>query len=465
MPQEKKSDLKIEDIGKKLISHIRQYILHGTTQLAQKEGRVSISSPEWKNNAGVLFKVRENESPAAIDIDADALTWIVLEYSEIIKKFNVGACAEYALLGFAYMIKHAPEIKAEIYNIANGDHAFLVLNRQEGSDPHNPLTWGDDAYICDPWANKLYPAKDYQQSLKGCARGGFWKKYVTIIAFDEKKHFLTPHKQFHPTDHILKTINHPNYHAHIKENYKNKLERIIRTLIILHEDFTKIGRELFEKKGDSDANNVINKKNIDINKLLTKLILLSDEKEAVRENDYFKLKDLLKGNLLNALSSIQKILTFTKEEKISLSALPKEKTFMSFFSQKNAILVQIDSIFKKMSCKMRLIEEFPIFNFRSSLEFSKNEDKWIGPQRVDLNRIIFAYEVLELILCSSEKERSAHFLTKLKQNVTDEERFTIAVSYIGKHPKDNLSKILCETIKINTEEAIETKAHEWIIRY
>jgi len=46
----------------------------------------------------------------------------------------------------------------------NGDHTFLVIGRLSGSDPNDPKTWGEDAWICD--STKVYRAQDYQEGLK-----------------------------------------------------------------------------------------------------------------------------------------------------------------------------------------------------------------------------------------------------------------------------------------------------------
>ena len=48
----------------------------------------------------------------------------------------------------------------------NGDHAFCIVNRKEGSDIHNIAEWGD-AYIVDSWTNEVYSIKDIDKHWVG----------------------------------------------------------------------------------------------------------------------------------------------------------------------------------------------------------------------------------------------------------------------------------------------------------
>lgn len=79
--------------------------------------------------------------------------------SEIISACKVGNCAEYSMMAFAEMHRLNFGIRAEIVRIEKGDHAFLVLGREEKSELNNPSTWGNDAVICDSWAGEVYQAE------------------------------------------------------------------------------------------------------------------------------------------------------------------------------------------------------------------------------------------------------------------------------------------------------------------
>lgn len=109
-------------------------------------------------------------------------------------KYSIGNCGEYAFMALFYIISHNPDTFAEVYHIEGGDHAFLVIGRDPNSNPNVPSTWGETAYICDPWANKTYLAKNFESELKN-----FYLTYTVEEGFknnsedfDPSKHRLCP---------------------------------------------------------------------------------------------------------------------------------------------------------------------------------------------------------------------------------------------------------------------------------
>jgi hypothetical protein len=109
----------------------------------------------------------------------------------VTSKYSIGNCSELAHQAFDYILKKAPTMRAEIYRIVGGDHAFVVINRNPTSDPHNPLTWGANAVVCDPWANSVFPARYCPTMLKI-----YWyddkTKTNNICDYDPKIHKLEP---------------------------------------------------------------------------------------------------------------------------------------------------------------------------------------------------------------------------------------------------------------------------------
>lgn len=87
------------------------------------------------------------------------------EEAKTIMKYSLGNCWEYTVLALYYIACHHPDVMAESMSIRNGDHVLLVIGRQSGSDESDPLTWGQDAIIADPWANTVYPASEYKTNL------------------------------------------------------------------------------------------------------------------------------------------------------------------------------------------------------------------------------------------------------------------------------------------------------------
>lgn len=83
----------------------------------------------------------------------------------ILSQMKVGNCEELMIMAFEFVLKNAA-IYAEGYCVIGGDHAFLLLNREPGSDACDPATWGEAAVICDPWANRVYKASEYPEKLQ-----------------------------------------------------------------------------------------------------------------------------------------------------------------------------------------------------------------------------------------------------------------------------------------------------------
>ncbi|HGK6652029.1 TPA: hypothetical protein ACJ5DZ_003124, partial [Legionella pneumophila] len=44
-----------------------------------------------------------------------------------------------------------------------GEHCLIVIGRVSGSDPNDISTWGEEAVICDPWAEKAYPLSEFRK--------------------------------------------------------------------------------------------------------------------------------------------------------------------------------------------------------------------------------------------------------------------------------------------------------------
>lgn len=81
------------------------------------------------------------------------------------KKSHTGNCGEYAAMTLKYLRKHTT-ISAEMVEIIDGDHVFVVIGRLPDSDINDYRTWGPDAVVCDAWANQAYPAHQIPEKLR-----------------------------------------------------------------------------------------------------------------------------------------------------------------------------------------------------------------------------------------------------------------------------------------------------------
>lgn len=118
-----------------------------------------------KTHIIALHTLLEEMRSMKADLNSSKLeTYIQL--ASIAEKFNIGNCDEMAYVGLKYTIDASVIQRVEIFEIENGHHRFLVIGRNEGTDPADHTTWGPSAVICDPWASSCYPASLLKENLK-----------------------------------------------------------------------------------------------------------------------------------------------------------------------------------------------------------------------------------------------------------------------------------------------------------
>lgn len=76
-----------------------------------------------------------------------------------------GNCLEMGFVGLQYAKDRFPKEHVEIFDIDQGDHLFLVIGRQQDSDPADYKSWGCDAVVCDPWSGGCYPSSQIEKFL------------------------------------------------------------------------------------------------------------------------------------------------------------------------------------------------------------------------------------------------------------------------------------------------------------
>lgn len=93
--------------------------------------------------------------------------FILLQHETALATISgIGNCGELAGFAFDHVCRTHPEVNAEVIQMVNGNHVVLVVGRKPGSNPKDPASWGDDAFICDPLEKTVYQAKEYQDKLK-----------------------------------------------------------------------------------------------------------------------------------------------------------------------------------------------------------------------------------------------------------------------------------------------------------
>ncbi len=149
-----------EDI---LNSH-KEVILKGILN----KGHISKGNTAWKKE--YLYRNRSS----MVYTDYSSTTQInenhkyIIENAHIAKTFRTRNCAGQARLFAYYLWKNAyDEIKRiEIVSGQNFDHSFCVINREKGSNLKDYTTWGQNAWVVDPWGKKFYPASRYKIQME-----------------------------------------------------------------------------------------------------------------------------------------------------------------------------------------------------------------------------------------------------------------------------------------------------------
>lgn len=210
------------------------------------------------------------------------------EHIKLIKKYLVGNCNDMAFLALEFMVNHYPSIRAEIFHIFNGDHSFLVVGRDKHSEESEPETWGESAFICDPWANKTYPAKKYLEKLKNFKRNpnASEKEAFKLEPFNPDRHVLASSPSCEgwlDSCKLLENNNGDVRFSRLIQSYKTKMIKICNI-------FRKMGSDL-----DCLIENFKNKKLPKYNVLKNRINKI-DEALVQIEGEIFSDKGILIGD-------------------------------------------------------------------------------------------------------------------------------------------------------------------------
>jgi hypothetical protein len=117
--------------------------------------------------------------------------------AEVATAYKAGNCTEYAAIAWRYLVGQG--VLAHIVGLEGGDHAFAVVGLKQL--PSKDFTaWGEDVWICDPWANICCPAADYPKA---------WNE--KMARWDEKEKLIldADGEPIRPTEHSwLNSIQH-----------------------------------------------------------------------------------------------------------------------------------------------------------------------------------------------------------------------------------------------------------------
>lgn len=264
------------------------------------------------------------------------------------KGTGCGNCGENASLALDYIANNEPEASAEIYQLDPAvDHVFCVVDRDKNSDPNKPETWGQNAFVCDPWADQVYSAsalaekKPYtftNTNERPTAEAPVKEKHVI---FDPSLHKIEPQKKL-DTD-TIRAIKSKQNVDHVLDAYKKKSEIILSALDTLSKDLEKEAKRL-----DKDKSSIGTEKTKVISE---KMAAVQDEiariKDDVKENipnrhDYAAARAQLEGKLQTAVVNANKLtqLDAAHEQTLNKQKNPMLDKLVGKAAPKSAMAIQ-----------------------------------------------------------------------------------------------------------------------------
>jgi hypothetical protein len=312
-----------EQAAQRACAYARSYILLGTTQLINNNYTVL----EKKSLSMALSDIRNACLEFSVYLlEIDLVIRKFYQTINLCKKYSLGNCHELALMALDYVVHSAPDVEAEVVHIKGGDHVFLVVGRKINSDIKRPETWGDNAYICDPWADDVYPASEFLTKTKNFYR-------VKDLSTETYTNFV---QNFNPLTHTIAPVSSMNtYHirrAHSEEHHKKifkffeeKNSYILNAIKTLEEKLTDIAVRLIDKYGaDTEKSLVIHKMILQLY-ATTSAISASINKEQ-NYSDYHQLRATLESALKQNVRDYNQAVKISTEESAILSTYHDERS-------------------------------------------------------------------------------------------------------------------------------------------
>lgn len=152
--------------AREALLYTKQAIPLGAVNIAEEANDVASRILKAEKEKLFLEMCKESYETAQV-LDRRNLTELDIQriLAGIAKKYKVGNCGEQSCVAYCYLVDEKHLRKVERLSIVNGDHGFVVIGRQFGSDISNPETWGKVAVICDPWTNRYYPAHQFKERI------------------------------------------------------------------------------------------------------------------------------------------------------------------------------------------------------------------------------------------------------------------------------------------------------------
>ncbi|MBX9703772.1 MAG: hypothetical protein K2X39_06430 [Silvanigrellaceae bacterium] len=159
-------NLKIAELA---CSYARHHLSNGSTQMENNNLDVDIFEELFKSVLKMRKKINDrcekyffSKQKSLQDVSLSNFIIKVI----ISSSYGLGNCGELALLAFLYILRDYPGKRAEVMDIVNADHTFLVIGREIDSNISDPLSWGEDAVIVDALNDRKYSVLFIEDFLK-----------------------------------------------------------------------------------------------------------------------------------------------------------------------------------------------------------------------------------------------------------------------------------------------------------
>ncbi|WP_347251442.1 hypothetical protein [Legionella sp.] len=284
-----------EYVAGQAIVYARSFIREGYTQLSNNE----YSDEKKKALFHAVEDVRHIDDSifAESRLEHDAHVKEFYNKVAFAKKYSLGNCQELAFVALDYVIDNGPPgIDAEVYGLSGGDHVFLVIGRPENSDPNNPDTWGENAFIADPWANQIYPASQYKEWTKNYyGTGEIEARTNRTEYFDPREHKFAPFEKINTQ--YMRKAHTPEHFQEFTQLFKTKCETLLKCGQQFQQKLETMANELRNKYGDDHFKLPVLNKKIEQLKQLNEKIKQSLQQEIKPEKNYYETRHELELTL------------------------------------------------------------------------------------------------------------------------------------------------------------------------
>lgn len=315
-----------EEVAQKACDYARTYILLGTTQLINNTYTVIEKNALAKALCDLRIACLEY-SPFLLEIDTTIKNFY--QTINLCKKFSLGNCHELALMALDYVVNSAPGVEAEVVRIKGGDHAFLVIGRKLKSDIERPETWGSKAYICDPWANEVFPASDFFIRAKNFyhTKDPLTNTYVNFVEhFKPEVHTIVPLSKIN-TYHIRATQSEHHLKKIIKFS-EEKNSYILNAMKTLEDKLTDIAVRLIDRYGrDTEQSLVIHRMILQLHVATSSICARINKVQTYA--DYCELRVDLERSLKQNVRAYNQAVKLSAEDSAILSTYQNEHSISS----------------------------------------------------------------------------------------------------------------------------------------